>query len=879
MFAFANDCQVLISGSADGTIFLFKLASTAQKKTAFSRDSVSLQPIGFVSMGGAIKSITVSTEDNISKSPFNDKEKAKIVGNRILVGLQDGRLMSGIIPTDLSCDNSNTYELPALFCKFKEWALDVPVPVAVVPAEKPNTPETKEESSTEETEEREDKNGKISAKKDKPEELTPLEVRRTQGTIISNTSTFSGAIFLSSGYFLVGATTQTADIHVRLCHVMCPSFSLLLSITSAPVVKIAESALKNFILVGMANGANKLIRFKLAEFLDADAEAVHETFGKYYDRFNLRIDDFIKSNPILKISRESYKSGGVHCYTSGQETEWHTHDIIGGSITGVATSFDDGYIITSGSDGGIFAMRIISERQLEDPVLGIADNSSVIGQPDDITDQNAYSIQETRMKSEKDLEIFKAEEKKQLVRNTIQELRVEFKALLQENEGAFASRGEISVDPFLEKDVLAEREEKIAHLQRELQWVGEKEALGPRKLRSRYLDSLEQEYYEINGIVSAKKVATFRTLKIQDAVTAYLQPILQGDKSKTADSKAASENRTYLMEARTPQRKDFHLAVAKTERHTGNKLEIRKQQRATRALLWKNLLEVKPDEKYEDPKDVAAIWQAQTHMGDFKLKSGAHYIVPEADRIDADKKKRQIMLLHRSINYLKQNFNRNVSKLRDEKMKLLDACNADVKSIEKINRDLMALGETLAAFHWAPKLDSAAFPETRDIVTAADILLLQRSEAESVTKVSGGDMGFDSETAGNQDSFAIPGKRDSIIAAPSNYIEPTAVTVSPVAGGMKTVLEYEKGKLISVFYYLTQSIDATVKEFDEGISSLRQERILLEGDLKAADIKLLLLYEEWVLLKEFEKFDSALAEKLNTKVSEKMDLDSKVLVR
>ena len=46
--------------------------------------------------------------------------------------------------------------------------------------------------------------------------------------------------------------------------------------------------------------------------------------------------------------------------------------------------------------------------------------------------------------------------------------------------------------------------------------------------------------------------------------------------------------------------------------------------------------------------------------------------------------------------------------------------------------------------------------------------------------------------------------------------------------------------------------------------------------MKAADIKLLLLYHEWVLLKEFEKFDTALAEKLDGKKGEKLDIDFKV---
>jgi hypothetical protein len=65
-------------------------------------------------------------------------------------------------------------------------------------------------------------------------------------------------------------------------------------------------------------------------------------------------------------------------------------------------------------------------------------------------------------------------------------------------------------------------------------------------------------------------------------------------------------------------------------------------------------LKAKPDEKYEDPKDMQAIRYAQANMGDYKLKTSDKYIVPENERVDADKKKRQINLLAESIQILKE---------------------------------------------------------------------------------------------------------------------------------------------------------------------------------------------------------------------------------
>lgn len=75
-----------------------------------------------------------------------------------------------------------------------------------------------------------------------------------------------------------------------------------------------------------------------------------------------------------------------------------------------------------------------------------------------------------------------------------------------------------------------------------------------------------------------------------------------------------------------------------------------------------------------------------------------------------------------------------------------------------------------------------------------------------------------------------------------------------------------------------QTIEKALLKFDEDLENLAQNRILLDSDLKFADIKLLLLHREWVLLKEFEKYDTKLAEKLLLKKQEKSDIDEKVFL-
>ena len=49
----------------------------------------------------------------------------------------------------------------------------------------------------------------------------------------------------------------------------------------------------------------------------------------------------------------------------------------------------------------------------------------------------------------------------------------------------------------------------------------------------------------------------------------------------------------------------------------------------------------KPAEDAEDPADVEAIRVANATMGDYKLKTSSEYVVPEDERVNAEKKRRQ----------------------------------------------------------------------------------------------------------------------------------------------------------------------------------------------------------------------------------------------
>lgn len=63
-------------------------------------------------------------------------------------------------------------------------------------------------------------------------------------------------------------------------------------------------------------------------------------------------------------------------------------------------------------------------------------------------------------------------------------------------------------------------------------------------------------------------------------------------------------------------------------------------------------------------------------------------------------------------------------------------------------------------------------------------------------------------------------------------------------------------------------MEAAVLRFDAELLLLRHEKLQLDGHLKLADLQHLTLVEELLLIKEFEKMEESLQEKLNARMEE-----------
>eukprot|EP00964_Phaeocystis_antarctica_P007983 scaffold4299_cov60-Phaeocystis_antarctica.AAC.1 len=356
-------------------------------------------------------------------------------------------------------------------------------------------------------------------------------------------------------------------------------------------------------------------------------------------------------------------------------------------------SFDDAFLLTVGADG-MYCSKI-APNQPHDAVLSEATLplAAEEGAPAaDITSDTAYSIEEEKQKAESDAREAAAAEKKLGVRGQIDRLRAEFTALLGENAALGAAeqivREELAIDPGLKEAIGLETDARVEETKAELEWASEKAELALNKLKQTFLEQVAVHHLELHGFESGTSVSTFRSTRLAEWQQASIEEVhalisteaeqrarLHGGAQGANGGGADGDEEAQAEEIDADAAAMAELATAEPmDNMKDEKLRraaVKAAARAARAKEWAVFDARRPDATYEAPEDVAAIEVAETRMGNFSLKTDDDYVVPEAQRVNAQKKRRQLVLLDESIHAIKLGFNERVLALRDLKKRML----------------------------------------------------------------------------------------------------------------------------------------------------------------------------------------------------------------
>lgn len=629
----------------------------------------------------------------------------------------------------------------------------------------------------------------------------------------------------------------------------------------------------------------------------------------------------------------------------------HVSDGMSGAVNSVSMLEDESMMLVAAGDGSLVTFLVsdgvleLSEIKAQGKEVNMADaglelENAIPEMPDmsmegwslppketpgvlainpDITDAEQYSIQDAKLKAEEDSAKAAAELKKLRVRERISEIRNELFELQAKNGQLYEaqlSNTDMVVDQEYINHLKEDMENQIEQVRFELAWLVEFHERGLQKLKDYYLQQVDFERIEVLGFQSDHRVSTFRCAKMSSELQANLARLHElifaagegdGDEEDDdGDDGLGFDGRSTLRGHKT----DFgfdgtdNAGSQNTEKPLSGaeQRELRRQQRMLRKAQMQELERAKPSESYEAPEDVEAIANAEATLGNYMLKTSQDYQVPENQRMNAEKKRRQMFLLEESIHAIKTEFNQRVMALRDFRQQVRAEVQRDLQALAEIDEQLGTTTGWVVGILENPPGAPPEFPETRFHLEDADIKAFasklrgdpeeapaaedqfdEEDEEEGYDEVDGEVELEEGEEEAGDEQHEETGRKSSLKrgkgpSQPSVPLSGRAALAARRVGRLtlrgKLLQEKSGGDELSQAVnvesqarlrhdkgQLEEHVRQVVDTFNMAVASIEKEKAKLESDLKNAEMKLLVLYEELLTLNELEEKDETLLKK------------------
>ncbi|XP_062982990.1 cilia- and flagella-associated protein 44 [Elgaria multicarinata webbii] len=609
---------------------------------------------------------------------------------------------------------------------------------------------------------------------------------------------------------------------------------------------------------------------------------------------------------------------------------FNLHDNDYGKIEGLYPSFDDRFLVTCGADGNIFTYNILSAEEVKkvlktkvpSPRRGLDRERAA----EDIEDPSAYSIENAKQKKEYDDIMRAAEQKKLMKRQELTTLRHAFQDLLQMNDELpkhmQLHRAQFELDHRIRAEMDRKTANKIRLVMKELAWEQEKHRIGLRKLQERFRGNLEYDTIVVCAMRSNHRISTYRLLSISESF--YKQgKQSQGGKRRMSKFEWKGKEGELRKESQRDLRTIFSSQMnvlaeeeSETERvfrksHTQtvasriveNRMEklrkiIEKADRAKAKIQqrkneWDDLFKSKPSDDYEDPQDLENIKEAQENMGDFKLKTATNYKIPEHMRINAYKKMNQLASLEVAIHEKKLAMNKWIVSLRDLKVTIIEEIQCVVQELKSIQSSLHP------SKHFPippiPHLLPEETPE-KQFQYDHEVLFKFSQELENRVKLKETTSLAPSLEAANLGGFGggflltASVKELDIIARATSMKSMKASSGIAAAAAVKSfeiglaepteqgleIAKREEIRSIHMQETLIKRIDELMVTFDAELRLLRHQKLKLDIQMKTADLRHITWFEELLLLKNFEKHENILQDRVNSFASEEEEMQHKL---
>ncbi|XP_020563566.1 cilia- and flagella-associated protein 44 isoform X3 [Oryzias latipes] len=553
------------------------------------------------------------------------------------------------------------------------------------------------------------------------------------------------------------------------------------------------------------------------------------------------------------------------------------HDNHYGHLRHIRCSFDDLFVLTAGDDGNIFSFSRVppeeSQRGLQRQRARIPSPRQAYQETEssavDIQDPEAFSLEAAKQKQDQDLLRRKADQKAAQTRIQLAELREKFKLVLAENQH-LPERVRLTpeeLNPLLYEKAKRMTAERVMKVRQQMAKEQERCSMALRKLQEWSKSSSEAlSVITVVGVRSGIRVSTYhvsantehrphRRASATEAPPDSEEP--EADPADSAATQEAAEKQVPRPPVPPPPRVRGRGQDTVRLRKVAERAERVRATMERRRQEWARLYAEKPQEDFEDPLDVLEIQEAKKNIGDV--------IVVKPPTMCAEGKKEEWNAWEEKIIQQKSEMNRRITNLRDAKIRLVSWLSAQAKRLQKIHH---GLGTDLRRSPPPlPSMSPEEMPE-RKLQCSSATLDGYRAPTRRAGTEQEVPPGADSSLKAEEKDKQERNERTLSLSASSELREEEQLT--PLE---KELQQEEEIRRLHQQDTLLQQMESSISRFDSELLLLRQQKVRLDIHLKQADLHLLTLFQETVILGSFEEREASLQEKLNRIVEERRSIE------
>ncbi|XP_047426661.1 cilia- and flagella-associated protein 44-like [Mugil cephalus] len=838
--AYERNGEILATGSADCTVFFF---SVEEKYV----------PIGFISVPGPVQAL--------EWSPHSHNE------NRLLVLCQNGHVVEVQSPDPENQRPTQTYQLPEVSSRafrFKSIKSRIKRDEEITrrqtlkEGKKKQREEQLKEAKHLDTEQEEEE-------EEEEEDLPPIYIPDTPSPLYCGFYSQPGQFWLSMGGFDSGflyhckfSENQQEDSDQRQDEPF--DYLPVLNADDDPICSFTFSSNRQLLLCGLQSGS-------------------------------------IRVYPLQP---------GDHGLKSMQAF-WalNVHDNHYGPLRHTVCSHDDLFVLTAGDDGNIFSFSMLPPEELQkslqrkqakvpSPRLGLENETLAL----DIEDPAAYSIETAKQKLENDRVRREAELKIAEKQKGLAELQKKFKQVLNNNqdlpEHVRLTPEELQLDRRFYEQAERLKAQQVMDVRKQLAWEQERCSIALRKLQDWFKEFPEADMITVVAIRTNDRISTYRPLALSKTLTqdrrqsslsspdGEKDAALQRRKSRVEPAKDSSNIESEEDVPRPPMTRPARIRL-------GDRQEERLRKAAEKAVQarakiekkkqeWAQIYAEKPKEGYEDPQDLQAIREAK-EMRDFP---GVKH-----QRVNTERKREELIALEENIREKQLEMNGRIVALRDSKVRLVARLRAQTQRLEKVQ-------QRLAPHHRRPPPTlPAILPEEtpekkllcgRPTLERYRVLREQMYKGLQPKSMEQEGAGYilkqlEKEMEEKVEKEEEKEREDGSPGVSALCITREGTAVEEGAEASELEVELQREEEIRLLYEqnsLLEQMESSVSQFDAELMLLRHQKRRLDWKLKLSDLQLLTLFQEMLLLKQFERREDSLQEKLNGYVREENSITSEL---